>query len=80
MHKLILLAGMTAALPLMMAGPAAAQTYPWCANSGDNVSCLSSSYQQCMDTIHGNGGTCDRNPRYMGPDRQSATARTMARR
>ncbi|MBI1202984.1 MAG: DUF3551 domain-containing protein [Rhodopseudomonas sp.] len=80
MRKLIVLSALMAALPLMTAGHAVAQTYPWCANSGDNVSCLSSTYQQCVATVHGNGGTCDRNPRYTVSDKEPAAGRAMVTR
>jgi hypothetical protein len=39
--------------------------YPWCAYYGGDegtATCGFASLQQCMDTISGNGGYCDRNP------------------
>jgi hypothetical protein len=47
---------------------AEAQTYPWCAqygyfsNGGRN--CGFSTYAQCMATVSGIGGFCERNPFY----------------
>jgi hypothetical protein len=79
MRKLIVLAALMA-VPLLASSQASAQTYPWCANSGDNVSCLSSTYQQCRATIRGNGGTCDRNPRYEGPHAQAQERSRMSPR
>jgi hypothetical protein len=60
------------ALALGAAGaPARAEVqYPWCAqyawpNGGTN--CGFVSYQQCMATISGIGGTCYQNPAYPPP-------------
>ena len=53
--------------------PSAAMViYPWCANYGGGSgkggygasSCGSTSFQQCMATLWGNGGTCSPNPWY----------------
>ena len=46
---------------------AAVIIYPWCANyNGRNssMSCGSTSLQQCLATLWGNGGTCGPNPFY----------------
>jgi hypothetical protein len=60
--------------------PSAAQTpydYPWCALRADRSgaqSCYFTSYEQCMASLRGIGGTCIRNlyqtrgPRYRGVD------------
>ena len=53
--------------------PSAAMViYPWCANYGGGgkggygaSSCGSTSFQQCMATLWGNGGTCSPNPWYV---------------
>ena len=53
-----------------LARPAAAIEYPWCAQySGDGGgrNCGFVSYQQCMETVHGIGGCCERNLFYTGP-------------
>ena len=48
----------------------AAVIYPWCANYGGSwngygaSSCGSTSFQQCLATLWGNGGTCSPNPWY----------------
>jgi hypothetical protein len=53
--------------------PSAAMViYPWCANYGGAgrgaygaTSCGSTSFQQCMATLWGNGGNCAPNPWYV---------------
>jgi len=48
--------------------PAAAQTnYPWCSNFADGfggTNCGFVSYEQCMATVRGSGGYCDKNDTY----------------
>ena len=50
--------------------PAAAQNYPWCAYynffHGGASNCGFSTFQQCMTTVSGIGGSCGANPRYQG--------------
>jgi hypothetical protein len=49
-----------------------AYDYPWCAIYGDksgSQACYYTSYQQCMATLSGIGGTCIRSPYYRGPVR-----------
>jgi hypothetical protein len=49
-----------------------AYDYPWCAiytKSSGTVSCYFTSFQQCMATMSGIGGTCIRNP-YDGAERR----------
>lgn len=52
--------------------PSAAQTpydYPWCALRADRSgaqSCYFTSYEQCMASLRGIGGTCIRSPYYRG--------------
>jgi hypothetical protein len=46
--------------------------YPWCAHYGGREgggapSCGSLTYAQCMATVSGQQGYCDRNPFYQGP-------------
>jgi hypothetical protein len=46
---------------------AQAQNYPWCAvlNMGDNAyNCGFVTYEQCMVTISGIGGFCERNTQF----------------
>jgi hypothetical protein len=53
-------------------GPAVhADPYRWCAyyggrDDGTTVNCGFVTYRQCMETISGIGGTCERNPDYDG--------------
>jgi hypothetical protein len=52
------------------AAPAAAQSnYPWCSNFSDGAgaNCGFSTYEQCMATARGSGGTCQQNDMYKGP-------------
>jgi hypothetical protein len=48
--------------------PAQAQNYPWCAyysgHGGGGTNCGFSSFQQCMATVRGIGGMCNRNTQY----------------
>lgn len=53
-----------------VASPARAQNYPWCAYYGDDfggTNCGFVSYEQCMATVTGIGGFCDRNTQYVPP-------------
>lgn len=52
---------------LLSSAPAAAAEYPWCAQYGGRDggrNCGFVSYQQCMATISGTGGFCERNQFY----------------
>ena len=69
--SLILLAVLTLVVSIQ---PSAAMViYPWCANYGGGggkggygaSSCGSTSFQQCLATLWGNGGTCSPNPWYV---------------
>jgi hypothetical protein len=48
--------------------PAAAQTYPWCAYYdfafGGATNCGWATFEQCLATISGIGGSCGPNPMY----------------
>ena len=50
--------------------PAAAIEYPWCAQyggeGGGGRNCGFVSYEQCMETVRGMGGFCERNLFYTG--------------
>jgi hypothetical protein len=51
------------------AAPAQAQNYPWCAqyamgDDGGGTNCGFVSYEQCMATLAGMGGFCNRNTQY----------------
>ena len=48
--------------------PAVAEIYrPWCLHDSDKAatSCAFTSYDQCMMTARGGGGTCRQNPWYL---------------
>ncbi len=69
---LVVLAAIVGAAPASVAQTA--YDYPWCALYGGRVaggaqSCYYRTYQQCMATISGIGGTCIRSPYYRGPHR-----------
>jgi Protein of unknown function (DUF3551) len=69
-RNVILLGGILACAAAMSA-PAQAQNYPWCAyysgSRGGAENCGFSTYEQCMATVSGIGGFCDRNTQYRGP-------------
>jgi hypothetical protein len=49
---------------------AQAQNYPWCAHYGtpyDDTSCGFVSYEQCMASVSGIGGFCEKNDTYKPP-------------
>jgi len=57
-----------AALVALDVRPAAAEVYrPWCLHDSDKAatSCAYTSYEQCMLTARGGGGTCRQNPWYL---------------
>jgi hypothetical protein len=53
---------------LCVAQPAKAQSYPWCAyydlGMGGATNCGFVTYQQCVATVRGIGGSCGPNPQY----------------
>lgn len=54
------------------AAPAQAQNYPWCAQyamgeDGGGTNCGFDTYEQCMATLGGMGGFCNRNTQYYPP-------------
>ena len=54
--------GLTLATAFALAAPPAAAGPPWCAAyRNGSTNCGFYTYQQCMDTIAGNGGFCNRN-------------------
>jgi hypothetical protein len=50
---------------------AEAQNYPWCAyyggKEGGGTNCGFTTFQQCLDTVSGIGGSCQRNNLYQPP-------------
>jgi Protein of unknown function (DUF3551) len=62
----LLLAMNVIALPV----PAHAQNYPWCARYGtpySDTSCGFTSFDQCMASVSGIGGFCEKNDTYKPP-------------
>ncbi len=62
--------GLTAAA--VFGTPAQAQNYPWCADygggdMGGGMNCGFVSFQQCLTTVQGMGGFCERNTQYQPP-------------
>ena len=54
----------------MVAQPATAIEYPWCADYSEDTSgtnCGFSTLAQCQATVHGVGGQCRENLFYQGP-------------
>jgi len=55
-----------------MSTRAEAQNYPWCAQysgggMGGAMNCGFTTFQQCLDTVSGIGGFCERNNWYRPP-------------
>lgn len=50
---------------------ARAQNYPWCAYYGNDFggssNCGFTTFEQCMATLGGMGGFCNRNTQYVSP-------------
>ncbi len=48
--------------------PSSATEYPWCAryagHAGGSTNCGFVSFGQCQASVHGVGGTCQRNPMF----------------
>jgi len=59
-----------------LARPAVAIEYPWCAQYGGKGdggrNCGFSTFEQCMATVSGIGGFCERNSFYTGPAERPA--------
>jgi Protein of unknown function (DUF3551) len=71
MKILLFTLGLLAAAATMNA-PAEAQNYPWCAlYSGGSVgggrNCGFTTFEQCLATVSGIGGSCMRNTQYEPP-------------
>jgi hypothetical protein len=66
---------------LVVTPGALAQNYPWCSSfhDGAGTNCGFSSYEQCMATAQGSGGTCTRNNVYV-PSAGSPGPRRAARK
>lgn len=64
----LLVSSATAMLLIGLATTAQAQNYPWCAQYGwrdGPRNCGFVSWQQCMATVSGVGGYCERNSMYV---------------
>jgi len=60
--RILALCGLVIAATLGLAPPASAAGPPWCAAyRNGSTNCGFYTYQQCMDTVAGNGGFCNRN-------------------
>ena len=70
LYAAVLLGFAATGLPVTPA--AAAIEYPWCAQYGwkGGRNCGFSTYQQCMATVSGIGGSCERNQFYQGRARR----------
>jgi hypothetical protein len=75
MRALLCVAGILAvagAIAGAISTPAQAQNYPWCAYyggmmGGGGTNCGFTTFEQCMATVSGIGGFCDRNTQYVPP-------------
>jgi hypothetical protein len=68
----LLLAGTTLLAGLQASRAQSAYDYPWCAiyeNKSGAQACYYTSYQQCMATMRGIGGTCIESPYFRGGPR-----------
>jgi len=71
MRALLFVIGILTAAGAFSTG-AEAQNYPWCAyygagRGGGGTNCGFTTFQQCLATISGIGGSCDRNTQYVPP-------------
>jgi hypothetical protein len=85
MRLLPALIGCCASMMVLAAlgAPATAQNnFPWCANFADGagINCGFSSYEQCMATARGSGGSCSENDMYAGPKAARSNAAAPAQR
>ena len=71
-HGLLIAFGSVISL-FLIADPAAADPYKWCANYRNGGSnCGFTTFEQCQATVSGVGGSCEPNQFYTGPDKTSA--------
>jgi hypothetical protein len=63
--KLLLVLGVATGMTCVTRN-ARAQNYPWCSNFADGAgtNCGFPTLEQCMITIQGSGGYCDRNTQF----------------
>src|SRR5215471_6822373 len=66
--RFVLLALSVIAATTVLNTPTKAQNYPWCAyyggKEGGGTNCGFTTFQQCLDTVSGIGGSCQRNNLY----------------
>jgi hypothetical protein len=69
--KSLLFAAALIAAGSALTGSAKAQNYPWCAvyggREGGGENCGFTTFEQCMATLSGMGGFCNRNTQYVPP-------------
>ena len=70
--KALLFAAALIAAASALASSAQAQNYPWCAVYGGGMggggqNCGFTTFEQCMATLSGMGGFCNRNTQYVPP-------------
>lgn len=71
-HWLAIAVGSVISL-FLIADPAAADPYKWCANYRNGGSnCGFTTFEQCQAAVSGVGGVCGPNQFYTGPDKTSA--------
>ncbi len=73
MRLLLIIVGVFAAI-VCIEKPAEAQDYPWCAyynfgggGGGGATNCGWATFEQCLATVSGIGGSCGPNPMYRPP-------------
>lgn len=70
MKAFIFVAGVIVAAAALPSG-AQAQNYPWCAvyggKNGGGQNCGFLTFEQCMATLSGMGGFCNRNTQFVPP-------------
>ncbi len=72
--RILLLALAVCVAAVVIGIRAEAQNYPWCAyygmgDDGGGTNCGFVSFEQCMETLRGLGGFCNRNTQYHHPRR-----------
>ena len=84
MHPAFLMSAIVTAFVLVAPTAGQAQTYPWCAQygglSGGGRNCGFVSHAQCMATVSGVGGYCERNSFYSGPETPVRRSKKAVRR
>ncbi len=66
----VFLVALSILVELAIGNHAEAQNYPWCAVYGTpygDTSCGFTSFEQCMASVNGIGGFCERNDTYRSP-------------